>query len=186
MIKFKNREEIADYIKSDYNICEVGVKDGEYFSLLMKNNPQFSVAIDLWDIYTFPSQNDLNYNIEEIRQFEINFREKFKYTKILKMSSTDAACLFDDNFFDLIYIDADHTYESVKNDLYCWYSKLKSGGIFAGHDYCEYYIESTKTKFGVIQALDEFVCEKKLQEHFQITTDGSPEDHWKSWIIIKP
>ena len=102
------------------------------------------------------------------------------------MSSLEASNLFDDNVFDLIYIDADHTYESVKNDLNSWYSKLKNGGIFAGHDYCEYYIESTKTKFGVVKAVDEFVHEKKLDQYFQVTPNGSPDDCWKSWIIIKP
>jgi hypothetical protein len=153
---------------------------------LVKNNPQKSVAVDLWDYYTIPSQNDLNYNIDDIKNFEKSFRDKFKDTQILKMSSLDASYLFDDNTFDLIYIDADHSYESIKLDLIAWYSKLKNGGIFAGHDYCEYYIESTKTEFGVIKAVNEFVFEKKLEMYFQITSEGSPEDYWKSWVIFKP
>lgn len=36
---------------------------------------------------------------------------------------------------DFIYIDAAHDYESVKQDLYCWYPYLKEGGIFCGDDY---------------------------------------------------
>jgi predicted O-methyltransferase YrrM len=40
-----------------------------------------------------------------------------------------------DNFFDMIYIDADHSYEGVYNDLKISYTKLKTGGILCGHDY---------------------------------------------------
>lgn len=184
-LRFKNREEISDYITTQHSICEVGVKEGEFFSELMKNKPSFSVAVDLWDTYTVSSQNDLNYKIEEIRQFEMNFRNNFKNTTILKMSSLEASNLFKDNIFDLIYIDADHTYESVKSDLNCWYSKVKNNGIFAGHDYCEHYINTTKVKFGVVQAVNEFVSEQKLEKYFHITDEGSPHDPWKSWIIIK-
>lgn len=43
--------------------------------------------------------------------------------------------LFEDNKFDFIFIDGDHSYEGVKNDiLVCW-PKLKIGGIMAFHDY---------------------------------------------------
>jgi len=186
MIQFKDRESIADYINNTHTICEVGVKNGEYFSQLIKNNPRISVAVDVWDQYTHPNQNDLGYDIQEIKHFENVFRNTFKNTTILKMDSVLAAGTFENNTFDLVYIDADHTYESVKKDLYAWYPKVKSGGIFSGHDYCEYYIECSNTKFGVVQAVDEFVNEFKLKDSFCITKNGSPEDYWKSWIIMKP
>jgi len=37
--------------------------------------------------------------------------------------------------FDFVFIDADHTYESVKKDILAWYPKVKKGGIIAGHNY---------------------------------------------------
>lgn len=102
------------------------------------------------------------------------------------MDSLLAANTFENDTFDLVYIDADHTYESVKKDLYAWYPKVKSGGIFSGHDYCEYYIKQSDTKFGVVQAVDEFINEFSLKNYFYITKNGSPENYWKSWIIMKP
>lgn len=185
-MNFISRESIAEYITHTHSICEVGVKDGEFFSFLVKNSPKLSVAVDLWDSYTNDNQNDLNYSMLEIQEFEKNFRKKFKNSKILKMSSVQASLMFDDYMFDLVYIDADHTYESVKCDLNVWYPKVKSGGIFAGHDYCEYYIEVSKTRFGVIEAVNEFVKENNLYDKFHVTKKGSPEDYWKSWVIFKP
>lgn len=36
--------------------------------------------------------------------------------------------------YDLIFIDADHSYEAVRDDIALWYPRLKKGGIFAFHD----------------------------------------------------
>ena len=42
---------------------------------------------------------------------------------------------FANETFDLIFLDCDHQYESVKEDLKNWEHKVKKGGIFCGHDY---------------------------------------------------
>lgn len=55
--------------------------------------------------------------------------------KLLRQTSVEAAAAFADGFFDLIFIDADHTYESVKADLAAWWPKVKSPGVLCGDDY---------------------------------------------------
>ena len=42
---------------------------------------------------------------------------------------------FDNNYFDYIYIDAEHSYKAVKQDLNIWYPKLKTNGYIFGDDY---------------------------------------------------
>ena len=38
------------------------------------------------------------------------------------------------NDLDFVYIDGDHNYEAVKQDIKLWYPKIKNGGVLGGHD----------------------------------------------------
>lgn len=56
---------------------------------------------------------------------------------------------------DVVFIDADHSYEAVRQDLRAWWPVVKPNGLFCGHDY---------TLFdGVRQAVDEWVAEQGLE-----------------------
>ena len=55
------------------------------------------------------------------------------------MDSINATDLFDNEFFDWIYIDTDHSYETTYKELNSWSSKIKQDGVIAGHDYMEYF-----------------------------------------------
>jgi predicted O-methyltransferase YrrM len=65
--------------------------------------------------------------------------------------------LFSDEYFDFIYIDGNHSYDAVKDDLTKWYPKLKKGGLIAGDDYSKLAEEKLfNYNFGVKRAVDEF------------------------------
>jgi cephalosporin hydroxylase len=83
----------------------------------------------------------------------------------LRLSSEDASKTFDDDSVDFIFIDANHTYESVMNDLKCWYKKIKPGKIISGHDY---------DWDGVRTAVNDFFGE------------GNISTYNTSWIYQKP
>lgn len=51
------------------------------------------------------------------------------------MPSVEASKIYDDRSLDFVFIDGDHQFESVKNDIQCWLPKIKKGGVLAGHDY---------------------------------------------------
>ena len=79
---------------------------------------------------------------------------------------------FKDNYFDLIYIDADHSYKSAKKDLEISYEKIKNMGWILGHDY---EVDTTKTTniydFQVMTSVTEF-CKKYGQRIIFLAEDG--------------
>ena len=81
-----------------------------------------------------------------------------------------------DEYFDLVYIDADHTYESVKDDIAAWFPKVKPGGWITGHDYVDGY-ENDPNIYGVIPAVNELVVKHDLTLSFV--------GKWKDWAVKK-
>ena len=68
--------------------------------------------------------------------------------KIIKNDSLNECKNYPDSFFDIVYIDASHDYESVKEDILTWLPKVKQGGIICGDDYVHGWP-------GVVKAVDE-------------------------------
>jgi hypothetical protein len=54
----------------------------------------------------------------------------------MMMTSREAAEIFPDRCLDLVFIDGDHSYEAVREDIGLWSPKVRRGGILCGHD-CE-------------------------------------------------
>lgn len=71
--------------------------------------------------------------------------------KIIKNDSISESKKYDDEFFDIVYIDASHEYEYVKDDIIAWLPKVKIGGILSGDDYCVGWPQ-------VVKAVDELLC----------------------------
>lgn len=59
------------------------------------------------------------------------------FDNVVKIKKTAEAAVqeFDDGSLDLVYIDSIHTYDAVKKQISDWYSKIKPGGVLAGHDF---------------------------------------------------
>jgi len=54
---------------------------------------------------------------------------------------------------DFVFIDADHSYEGVRQDLISWWPKVKPGGFICGHDYGT---PKEGKRYGVSQAVNEW------------------------------
>ena len=85
---------------------------------------------------------------------------------------------------DFIYLDAEHSYESVSRDIELAWPLIPPGGALAGHDYtiCEDRVvdRSHYAGFGVKQAVDEF-CAGNGVDISAIAMDG-----YTSFLIRKP
>lgn len=56
-------------------------------------------------------------------------------SKIMRSPSTQGAKFTKNKSQDFVFIDADHSYKSVRDDIGLWLPKIKEGGLIAGHDY---------------------------------------------------
>jgi hypothetical protein len=182
-----DRIEMLKHLKKKYfnsdniKIAEIGVLYGDY-SLSIRDvfkNSELHL-IDLWqtegnDFFysAIAGMTDQAYNTAKTR-FE-NDKQCF----LLKGKSEDMAKKFEDNSLDLVYIDADHSYEGVKNDINTWVKKVKKGGILAGHDWDPDPNMREASQFGINRALTEHLNQDLTE--LNITN----EPCFKSWFLQK-
>ncbi len=67
---------------------------------------------------------------------------------------------FDNETFDWIYVDADHTYRGVKRDIEAAAPKIKKGGLIIFNDFAR-ISRSSLGVFGVHQAVCEFAVNER-------------------------
>ena len=80
----------------------------------------------------------------------------------LKKTSESASRKFrNQELFDFVYIDGNHSYEFIKKDIMLYYPLIKQGGLIGGHDYIPFY----EADQPVIQAVNEFEEETGLALH---------------------
>lgn len=59
---------------------------------------------------------------------------RYSHVTVHVMTSAQAAEVIQEDF-DMIFLDAMHTYEDVKADIARWWPRVREGGIFVMHDY---------------------------------------------------
>ena len=79
-----------------------------------------------------------------------NLKSVLDKISLVSNDSSDEASSYSDKFFDVIYIDGAHDYDTVKKDIQAWLPKLKDDGIICGDDY-------TPGHPGVVKAVDECI-----------------------------
>ncbi len=123
--------------------AEIGVDRGAFSEILCQANPQLQLfSIDPWKISTYgpdviPSEIGI---VKNQQAFEANYKEAKKRLAsynctIIQKDSLTAAKDFPNNSLDFVYIDANHDFVNVTNDLDAWKKKIRLGGILAGHDF---------------------------------------------------
>jgi hypothetical protein len=143
-------------------ILEIGVFKGEFLHYLEKNCNWGSIdAVDLFEGTTCSGDADGNNVVYyDIGKSYIELFEKYKETPTIQIHKSNSIHFLQnqqDNTYDIIYIDGDHSYEGVKQDLMNAFRKIKNGGYIMGHDY-EMNMKKAMNiyDFGVKRAVDEF------------------------------
>ena len=157
----------------------IGVEVGVYQGNNAKNilnllNIKELVLVDPWVDYvdertgiSAADPSDLNKDISSEMFFNNNYeivKNKFlnnSKIRIIKDYSVNAAKVFDDEYFDFVYIDGHHDYAEVLKDLEAWYPKLKEFGVMCGDDY------GHPSGLGVVKAVNEFAYKHRVIVNFE-------------------
>lgn len=158
---------------------EVGVYKGDFSKEVLNKWKGTLYLVDPWKKLGEEYKDISNTDDEIYRDVIKNIKEFDKDDRaiMIRCLSKNAVKLFNDESLDFVYIDANHAYDFVKEDLEIWWPKVKKGGYICGHDYLDIdwykdpnFAENKKDKliwlqstflghFGVNPAVDEF-CEK--------------------------
>lgn len=109
-------------------------------------------TIDLWN--GFQRQGEWPY--EKVERL---FSETGALTHVnfIQSDSAFAAKRFADASVDFVFIDADHSKKGCGRDIDAWWSKVKPGGTFGGHDWFPHNPTNDPKKWpGVRDAVQEF------------------------------
>lgn len=150
LVALPNRNSLLEKLPRNSIGGELGVDTGGFSEMILKYaQPKKLHLIDVW--------NSTRYNLNKKLRVEEKFVNQIKsgQVEINIGYSTQLVAQFKDGYFDWIYIDTDHSYGTTRDELNLYASKIKKGGIIAGHDY-EVAHWNGLSKFGVIEAVNEF------------------------------
>lgn len=154
----KHRIELVNLLKEKglpLIAAELGVAEGYFSNDLLSQGLETIYMVDAWA--TLNTKGD---GASPQEWHDKNMTDALKRVSkhgekavILRGTTADMSHLVPDESLGLLYLDAGHSYESVKEDLINWVPKVVKGGIVAGHDFLN-------TAYGVQQAVMEFAQSK--------------------------
>ena len=100
-----------------HRYCEIGIDKGISMGITFKN-----VVFD--DLYV------VDVKIDPVVKKKWS---KFSYIHFYEMSSIDFFNMFPDNYFDVVWLDGNHSYEYLKKEIPVAWSKAKY--VLGGHDF---------------------------------------------------
>lgn len=168
MIRPKSQKEFLKLFFPGGDYAEIGVFRGAFSQLILDTLcPRRLWLVDLW---AEPIDWLLNGELVTVLPQEAYLRacrhEANKAVRIRRQRSTEFLATLPDESLDMIYLDADHAYASVRDELALAWPRIRPGGWLAGHDYCTLFP-------GVMRAVQEFRELHKLP--LDVLTDLPPD-----------
>lgn len=159
---------------------EIGVAEGYYSSKVMELGQVHQIyGVDPY----LPHQGYRDYTRETTfnrLSSKAHARlDKYLNYEFIEEFSLEAAQQFDDESLDFVYIDGDHSYQAVMDDIEAWLPKVKPGGILAGDDYVK--TDRDKRFYDVIQAVDDYVEINRIPTLYLYRKGRSPTN----WLFYK-
>jgi hypothetical protein len=171
--------------------AEIGVERGLYSEILCKANPKLHLySIDPWKVSAYePGIQGIYYDQKMFDDFYKETKKRLKpyNCTIIRKTSMKAAGKFPDESLDFVYIDGNHDFVNVTNDIYTWSKKVRPGGIISGHDYI--YLP-TRKQVHVKFVVPAYTRAYQIVPFFLVGAEaikvpGVTRDPYRSWFWVK-
>jgi predicted O-methyltransferase YrrM len=131
-------------------VAEAGVDHGDFSALILAiTQPKRLHLIDVW------SSKRYHGGLQDVVRKKFQRELASGQVQIDLGLSTDMLSRYPEATFDWVYIDTDHGYTVTAAELEFCRTKVKPGGIIAGHDYVTGNWDGG-VRYGVVEAVHEF------------------------------
>ena len=166
---FKNRIELLYVIPQGSVVAELGVFIGEYSQKILDIVKPSKLY--LVDVFKEGNAHSSGIHVKDLSLYYGALCRKYikdKRVEVVKASTTGFLDSLPKETLDAVYIDADHSYEAVKSDLFHCYDKVKSSGLIMGHDYDRSEIKKAVKEFCNYYGLSVYFVTNEPQPSFVI------------------
>jgi len=177
------------FVEIGYKVgAEIGVYKGEFSEKLCQAGLKL-YAVDPWRIYKgFDNprgQKRLDFQYDHTKRV----LAPYPSCTIIRKTSMEAVEDFKDDSLDFVYIDANHEFRYIAEDLAEWTKKVKKGGIVSGHDYFYTKTGTHTVNWHVAHVLNAYIQAYGISNWYLLgskdVVPGEKRDKWRSWMFIK-
>lgn len=151
--------------------AEIGVFKGEFSKDILRIvQPKKLFLVDPWvnrqevEYDRTWYNKTLDNNMEDIYQtVRLSFQDEIdnKVVELIRLPSDTALNSLQDESLDWVYIDGDHHYDEVSNDLALAYKKIRKQGFICGDD----YVIANWFTDDIVRAVNEFIGSHRIIIH---------------------
>ena len=148
---------------------EIGTHRGFSAKMWCSANPNLSLTcIDPYVRYGVKVEQNKH---DENYELACRLLERFNAT-IVREFSLDVVDRFEEESLDFVYIDGDHRFDAVVQDLIRWAVKVRPGGLILLHDYYAFH------RGGVMKAVDAYTHCHRIDPWY-VTKGNCPTAFWQ-------
>src|SRR3990167_7251194 len=173
-----SRHELPEFFKEmGYKVgAEIGVYKGEFTEDFCKAGLKM-YAIDPWHSYSGAGRGATDQDRQEFLYSHTHrVLDKYDDCTIIRKTSMDAVHYFKDRSLDFVYIDGDHNFKHIAEDIYEWTWKVKIGGVVSGHDYFSTNPKARNVICQVGPVVDAYIKIFKIDNWYIFGEDGAQND----------
>ena len=138
---------IVRRLPANARVAEVGVLLGRLSEYILRNSDAHVLMVDNWQTADrqpehYKATRDAHALHTDYDRVASHRAQSFAVTarhpnraEIREGWSVEVAATVEDASLDMVFLDADHSYEGVRADIKAWLPKVRRGGWIGGHDY---------------------------------------------------